>query len=428
MRLCASASGRQHVLCCAHLPAANAGPLYNVFSRGIVGIKVIDPSEDSRVPFLRGILTRSLCQAGMRFSEAYTIANEVRNKLSSRSEISTEELTALVARVLDKKGYEEVRKRYLEGPTLRVSMLVYHRDGSFRPFSRTRLAQSLECCALPADDCYAIASAIDQHLMASGVQEIQSTQLEKITYEFLLDREPREVANRYLSWLEFFRSGEPLVLLVGGTTGSGKSTICSEVAHRLNIVRTQSTDMLREVMRLILPSRLIPSLHASSFNAWKTLPTAEGNPVTFEDHFVEGYLTQARQVQVAIEGVLRRAEREQISLILEGVHVFPALQRQLEAASAAIVTPVVLAVPKRKQLRRQLKGRGQQVSNRRAERYLEHFDEIWELQSFLLDEAERYDVPIIPNVDEQEAVRLFLEAVSERLTRRYKGSPKSLFN
>src|SRR5690606_15983451 len=93
MRLCASASGRQHVLCCAHLPAANAGPLYNVFSRGIVGIKVIDPSEDSRVPFLRGILTRSLCQAGMRFSEAYTIANEVRNKLSSRSEISTEELT-----------------------------------------------------------------------------------------------------------------------------------------------------------------------------------------------------------------------------------------------------------------------------------------------------------------------------------------------
>ena len=32
-----------------------------------------------------------------------------------------------------------------------------------------------------------------------------------------------------------------------------RSTISAEIAHRLDIVRTQSTDMLREVMRLMFP-------------------------------------------------------------------------------------------------------------------------------------------------------------------------------
>ncbi len=427
MRVAASAYGRQRVLCPAFRCGFRTDPSNTALPRSPVGIKVLDPSENSRVPFLRGILTRSLCEAGLGFSEAYTIANDVRNRLSNNAEINTEELAALVAQVLEKRGYAEIKTRYLEGPPQRKSLVIFNRDGSFRPFSRTQLAQSLECCALPADECYSISSAIEQHLIAGGIQEIVSTELEQLTYQFLLEREPGEMAKRYLVWLEFLQSNEPLILMVGGTTGSGKSTICSEVAHRLNIVRTQSTDMLREVMRLILPSRLIPALHASSFNAWKTLPSTEGSPATFESHFAEGYLTQARQVQVAIEGVLRRAEREQISLILEGVHVFPALQRHLEEVSDAIVTPVQMVVPKRKQLRRHLKGRGLQVATRRAERYLEHFDEIWELQSFLLDEAERYDVPIIPNVNEQEAVRLLLEAVSERLAKRFKGTPKNAF-
>ena len=38
------------------------------------------------------------------------------------------------------------------------------------------------------------------------------------------------------------------------------------------IVRAQSTDMLREVMRTMVPQRLLPVLHTSSFVAWKEMP------------------------------------------------------------------------------------------------------------------------------------------------------------
>jgi len=36
-------------------------------------------------------------------------------------------------------------------------------------------------------------------------------------------------------------------VLIGGTTGTGKSTVASEVAHRLGITRVTSTDFIREV-------------------------------------------------------------------------------------------------------------------------------------------------------------------------------------
>ena len=44
------------------------------------------------------------------------------------------------------------------------------------------------------------------------------------------------------------------------------------LASRLDIVRTRSTDMLPEIMRVMVPERLLPVLHRSSFNAWKAPP------------------------------------------------------------------------------------------------------------------------------------------------------------
>lgn len=392
-----------------------------------MGISVIDQTENTRVPFLRGILTRSLQEAGLPFAEAYDIANQVRKKLNSDAEISTQELTDLVAELLSEKNYTDVHEQYTKSPQDQMPIRVLDRDGQPHPFSKGHLSQSLEICALPSEECYTITSLLERQLINTGTTELTSTELARITHQFLLEHEPPEMAQRYLTWVEFSRSGRPLILLVGGTTGSGKSTMSSEVAHRLNIVRTQSTDMLREVMRLMVPQRLLPALHVSSFNAWQTLPSRDDNPVSFDTHFIDGYLTQARKVAVGIEGVLQRAEREKVSLILEGVHVFPGLQEQWMHQTDAVMVPFILAVLKRKQLRNQLKGRGQQVSSRRSERYLENFEEIWELQSFLLSEADRHQIPIIPNVERQESIRLIMETISEYLAREYTGTPERVF-
>ena len=41
----------------------------------------------------------------------------------------------------------------------------------------------------------------------------------------------------------------PILRPVGGSTGTGKSTVATEVAHRLGITRVASTDFIRQTMR-----------------------------------------------------------------------------------------------------------------------------------------------------------------------------------
>src|SRR6185369_9824531 len=58
----------------------------------------------------------------------------------------------------------------------------------------------------------------------------------------------------------------PIVLLIGGATGTGKSTVATEVAYRLGITRVSSTDFVRQTMRAFLSPQFMPSIHRSSFD------------------------------------------------------------------------------------------------------------------------------------------------------------------
>ena len=62
-----------------------------------------------------------------------------------------------------------------------------------------------------------------------------------------------------------------------------------------------------------------------------------------------------------------------------------------------ITVHATLAVLKPKELKARLRGRGAEVPQRRAKRYLNRLESIWALQSYLLSEADRCDVPIINN-------------------------------
>ena len=386
---------------------------------------VVDVTDGSEVPFLRGILTRSLQKAGIPFEEAYKLASEVREKLQSLGEIRSSELRKRVTTLLRKRGFDEEAEAYLNPGAATSLIAVRSRDGATSPFSKGQLADSLEICALGRERAYEIIQILEADLIGEEVEEISSTNLYARMEDALRTECGDVVADNYRRWISFSRSGRPLILLVGGTTGCGKSTMSSEIAHRLNIVRTQSTDMLREVMRLMIPPRLIPTLHTSSFEAYQVLAGyASGSAKSTEPGMLEGYLTQSSQVAVGIEGVLQRAANERVSLILEGVHVHPALQHQIESSfDDAVVVPIQLAVLNKKRLKKNLVGRGQQITSRRSERYVENFDRIWKLQSFLLSEADRFNVPIVPNEDEEDTIRTIMQIVSEYLARMEETRP-----
>jgi 2-phosphoglycerate kinase len=392
---------------------------------------VEDLEDNTKVPFLRGILLRSLQDAGLSFKEAYQLSGAVRAEISDLSSITTTELRRRVIEHLRRQKRSNVANRYAwHRSPLTFTIQVKQRDGSQRPFSRLEYQQTLETIGLESEEAIEIVTTVYKHLTERYIDEIDSKHLGNLTYRYL--RQSRKlgpaVAQRWLVWRDFVNSGRPLIYLIGGTAGCGKSTVASMLASHLDIVRTQSTDMLREVMRTMLPKQLIPVLHTSSFAAWSALP---GQPKTYtkvpEALLIHGYRTQADLLSVAIEAVIQRALRERVSLILEGVHIHPAFVETLKIDKEAVVIPLMLGILKRKRLQRRISGRSTNVPQRRAERYLKHFDEIWHLQSYLLSEADRANIPIIDNNDRDRIFREVMRITIEILARDFKHSPKAVF-
>jgi 2-phosphoglycerate kinase len=213
--------------------------------------------------------------------------------------------------------------------------------------------------------------------------------------------------------------------MVGGASGTGKSTISSELAYRLDVVRTQSTDMMREIIRSYLAPHLVPSLGFSSFDAWRGLPgikARDGQRKT-DNPVIAGFLAQYANVKSALEATIARALKERHDIIIDGVHILPMELDLDKARKAAVVVTVMLAVTTRQQLANQLSWRSRDQPDRGSSRYLEKLDAIWELQSFLLNMADMAQTPIIANWKVEDTVRQILLEVNRRISDRYPPDP-----
>jgi len=391
---------------------------------------VEDPDEDTQVPFLRGILTRSLQNAGLAFEEAYNVASDIRRDLDDEALITTDELRDRVIKNLKETYSAKVVGRYESQGAAATATRVEHPDGRVTTFSADQHRRSLETIGLTHEESFSVIARIQQQLSDERLSSTTSQHIAHLSYRYL-QQTPElgpAVARRWLVWIDFIRSGRPLILLIGGTSGCGKSTIATALANQLDIVRTQSTDMLREVMRTMISKRLLPVLHQSSFSAWQALPIQEGRLAEDQELLVaDGFLAQVDLLSVASEAVIERALRERVSLIFEGVHIHQSMVDRIPQDSDALIAPIMLAVLKRKDLKERIRGRGTRAPERRSERYLEHFDEIWRLQSFLLSEADRTKTPIIVNADREKVVREIMRIVIDMLSKDFTMTAEEVF-
>jgi 2-phosphoglycerate kinase len=388
---------------------------------------VVNQSENTRVPFLRGILIRSLMDAGLQFEEAFELATQVRDDLPAAGEISTDAIRDRVFSLLEEQGHLGALEPYRLPLAAPAKIQVNSLSGTSSAFSRGKMERYLQASGLKAEKAEQTTDMIFDQLLAAGIETMTTCQLGYLTYLCLRQEMSKKAAKRYLVWSEFQRSGRPLLLLICGTVGTGKSTIATEIAHLLDIVRIQSTDMLREVMRMMMPKRLLPILHTSSFNAWKALPIQDLKERDRDQLVADGYRSQADLLAVPCEAVLQRAMEESVPIILEGVHALPDLVERLPQDSDAIMVHATLAVLKPKELKARLRGRGADVPQRRAKRYLNKFDSVWSLQSFLLSEADRCDVPIITNHDKEKAIQQIILHIIHEIHRHFSGSPRDVF-
>jgi len=391
---------------------------------------LVENSEDqNQVPFLRGILTRSLQRSGLTFEQAHDLANTIRDDIEDRPLVTTGDIEHLVVKYLKRAKADHAISLY-ENRNMPYMLQVEADNGQFSAFSPSRYRTDLEAIGLTPDEALSIVDELSLHLLKRNKPDVTSKYIAKVTYRLLRKSKDlgKKVAHRWLVWRDFVYSGRPLVILIGGTAGCGKSTIATNVASRLEIARMQSTDMLREVMRTMISKKAEPILHKSSYSAWQELPDEILESEDKNQRIYTGYCRQAEILSVAIKAVIHRALHERVSVIVEGVHFHPSLIKNIIDPGDALVVPIMLGVLKRKQLQSRIKGRSTNVPQRRAGRYLEHFESIWKLQTFLLSEADQANVPIISNTDRDDVFREIMLYTIGRLSSKFDKTPEQVFD
>ncbi|EGR27871.1 hypothetical protein IMG5_187150 [Ichthyophthirius multifiliis] len=110
--------------------------------------------------------------------------------------------------------------------------------------------------------------------------------------------------------LQILRRQFPLIILLGGTSGTGKSTVSSILASRFQIPTCISTDSIRHIMRNFMDEKQLQILFASTYEAGSFV---QDQTVKEQKKVIQGYKQQCKLVQ----------EKLDQPLVIEGVHLTP---------------------------------------------------------------------------------------------------------
>jgi 2-phosphoglycerate kinase len=260
---------------------------------------------------------------------------------------------------------------------------------------------------------------LPRQLLATGLDYLQvSNVLERIGENKTLDL-PNFALRRLSIWSSFLQlmksdQAVPLVILVGGGSGTGKSTLAAEIAYLMGIRNTIGTDMLREVLRLKYSIESEPELYENTYNCWKPLSSS------YEPEYLkQGYYRQSQLIFTAVEAIIDRVLSDGESVVLEGIHLLPSL-----LSSDLLVRPNVISVvlqlrdAELHQARLYDRGRSTHVM-KPGSRYIPVFEKIRLVHNLFVQDAQSKSVPVIeqssPDTSLQCALDIIYDALEEVL-------------
>ena len=277
--------------------------------------------------------------------------------------------------------------------------------GGDEPYSKGLMARALIRAGVSPSLAYDVARLVEQDLSERKSGSTDLDRVEELAVSVLGD-EAGKVVGRLRRYQELQELDLPIIVLVGGATGTGKSTIATEVAYRLGITRVTSTDFVRQTMRALFSPELMPTIHHSSFEAGTPLHSAEEEEV---DPLIHGFLDQTRHVLVGVKAAIDRALEEGWSMVLEGVHLVPGMLPPIENA---LVVQCVIAIESEETHAghfwiRDLTSDGM----RPLDKYLEKLSDIRYLQDYVVERARVNGVRVIDNREREKSIAEVMELV-----------------
>ena len=272
------------------------------------------------------------------------------------------------------------------------------------PYSKGLMARALMATGVAGEPAYELARRVEDEVRRQPGEEVSLDRVEELAVEVL----GADDGSRAIGKLRRYRSLQeldvPIVLLVGGATGTGKSTVATEAAYRLGITRVTSTDFVRQTMRAFFSREFMPSIHYSSFEA-----RVAGEDEDAPEGMMPGFIDQTRNVLVGVKAAIGRALQEGWSMVIEGVHLVPGM---LPPIDGPVVVQCVVAIEDEQEHLGHFYARDAASAGMRPlEKYHARFADIRALQDYIVERARRNDVPVISNASIDGAVAEVMELV-----------------
>lgn len=383
-------------------------------------VDIMVTAKKGELPFSRGVLARSLEDAGLSGREAYATASavDVQMRREGVRSLSADDIDNRTERVLADTYGEHLRLtyRYLRHNRGKLGVLSSEHH-TVTPFSKGILVQSMLAAGVMPDVARKVARVTQRDLRGNDDRVVTRSAIREKVESLLRDEVGPDVSARYRLLRVIRRPPRPVIVLVGGVSGTGKSFLAAEIAYRLGISRVVSTDSIREVMRAMVSPALLPTLHASTFNAWEAmLPPGTPRPEQpSREALLAGFRDQVQQVNVGLTAVVQRSIQEGSSLVLEGVHLVPGYLRA-DSFAGALVIPMLVTLPDEQEHRRHFQSRDEETAaSRPMHRYMGYFREIRMMQDELEGLARENDVPLLDGLTLDESAEQAVDVVLRRV-------------
>jgi 2-phosphoglycerate kinase len=264
---------------------------------------------------------------------------------------------------------------------------------------------------------YQVAEEVELRLHERRKASLTSDELADLALDVIAELAGERYATNFQRWRQVESLDVPLVILIGGATGAGKSTLATQLAARLGISRVVATDAIRQVMRAMLSPDLMPTLHVSSFEADKALR----EPPT-RDALVVGFREQIAALSVGVNALIDRAAAEGTSIVIEGVHVVPGFFDVESHTDRVLAVPFILGIDDEERHLSHFAAREDAAAFRTASRYADGFEGIRRLQRYVKSQALAHGVPVIPNYSFDHAIAAVTDLVMEQVTARARSA------
>lgn len=148
--------------------------------------------------------------------------------------------------------------------------------------------------------------------------DIDQNSLELILFTLLMAKYPqygRDTVDLYRMMSKFHHERIPMIILISGTKCTGKSSLATILAERLNLPGVLKTDLIYDILSSSL------GIIKSENSVFETLNSSTTD-------LIEKYDMECKSIERALKGNIRKTITEGKSIILEGNHIRSSVLRK----------------------------------------------------------------------------------------------------